>query len=822
MGLSQCVGWCSATLRQSQLTQLPHLPPIFSRLRDEDEDDRQGFVDLMNEIIRHQWPFMNEWFQVLMKAQVEPQLAKLSIQGFLDFRLGDTVTLGDKPFKLQVEKIDSFHQESTSAANPDEPPFQNMIVFCLLDWQGNAVVDIRMGGNVELTMHSIRMKGIMIVELVRMSSVPPWFSGIRMYMPDEPDLDMQVKSRIFGGVINFHGESVAIAVKKALLRSLSKQMVLPNCFATPVGDRIDTFNAKAIRPEGVLRIGLLTASGLHGSQKRTWSSTSSRRQKDPVVEVKISLGALKFDYPLSTMQEHPSWTDGAVPMWTDGAVMDFLVTRPNVQMARVTLKDESSLFKAEVMVSVTDLIERYGHNNPDKTPLMFVGDSGAMCFLHIATEWKVASHVEVPRPWSLGPSRDLTWVLVVDVFHATNLPREGHDVAHWVVTSFHRNQRGPKKQDSVKRMASELAWIEQTTQNCVAKTPGEQGLVLLRKLRLSADLQTVLGLDLEQADHPKTLALAERFWKERMKCRQSQESLAMQQEYYHNHNRIDLLDVAWDFPCYFHLDGNKCGRLSLNVYRRSSKGDASNKNPTFVGSAEIDIDTLRLALGRYTIVSAPLKGHDGSSMPPMLHFRISMKSLETSYRAVDPVTFHDKTFTAPAKRATLMAGLRDAAHWLKRQRSPLSPSSAPSAASSSAQMPAHRAWSSERPGDALLEGSHLAAPSYHSESAVQPPDEVGSAGSSRLGFSSLKRGSSPSAFSTLRSPRSPKPPGVAPPPDDAHSEAGSVGGRSTKAHGDSGGPNMVSPRRGFRTFIADNVQKAAASIDERARARRGA
>eukprot|EP00971_Amphidinium_carterae_P264877 5254112-Amphidinium_carterae.1 len=43
------------------------------------------------------------------------------------------------------------------------------------------------------------------------------------------------------------------------------------------------------------------------------------------------------------------------------------------------------------------------------------------------------------------------------------------------------------------------------------------GLLLLRKLRLSADLQRAVGVELERDDHQRTLVVAEKFWKDTVK-----------------------------------------------------------------------------------------------------------------------------------------------------------------------------------------------------------------------------------------------------------------------------------------------------------------
>eukprot|EP00971_Amphidinium_carterae_P318931 6339769-Amphidinium_carterae.1 len=56
--------------------------------------------------------------------------------------------------------------------------------------------------------------------------------------------------------------------------------------------------------------------------------------------------------------------------------MDYIVTRPNVQMAKITLKEESWQFSAEAMVSVKELIEDHSHNNPDRRPVILQAADG--------------------------------------------------------------------------------------------------------------------------------------------------------------------------------------------------------------------------------------------------------------------------------------------------------------------------------------------------------------------------------------------------------------------------------------------------------------
>ncbi|CAJ1382075.1 unnamed protein product [Effrenium voratum] len=180
--------------------------------------------ELVNDVIHRLWPSISEWFRRKLKAELEPELKKQ----LLDIVEFEDLGLGTAPMRL--EGITS----SMCTEEWDDNVLK--VIKCAgdLDYSGDGeiTVGIRAGrggamGRVVLT--DLRLKGKIVLELAQLIPVAPWFTGVRIYFPDMPQVDLNIDAKVF--VLDAFCDTAALVktkVLKVLREAVASVCVLPS------------------------------------------------------------------------------------------------------------------------------------------------------------------------------------------------------------------------------------------------------------------------------------------------------------------------------------------------------------------------------------------------------------------------------------------------------------------------------------------------------------------------------------------------------------------------------------------------------------------
>lgn len=104
----------------------------------------------------------------------------------------------------------------------------------------------------------VKVNGLAVVELVNLSSVPPFFGGLRLYFANPPCIDFDIDGH-FSHVLNLsYVKSMILSVVQDVLGTV---MVMPNQFVIPVDRSLDVWRFAAGRPDGLLTIQVIAVSG---------------------------------------------------------------------------------------------------------------------------------------------------------------------------------------------------------------------------------------------------------------------------------------------------------------------------------------------------------------------------------------------------------------------------------------------------------------------------------------------------------------------------------------------------------------------------------
>ncbi|CAJ1450572.1 unnamed protein product, partial [Effrenium voratum] len=205
--------------------------------------------ELVNDVIHRLWPSISEWFRRKLKAELEPELKKQ----LLDIVEFEDLGLGTAPMRL--EGITS----SMCTEEWDDNVLK--VIKCAgdLDYSGDGeiTVGIRAGrggamGRVVLT--DLRLKGKIVLELAQLIPVAPWFTGVRIYFPDMPQVDLNIDAKVF--VLDAFCDTAALVktkVLKVLREAVASVCVLPSRLVLEATTVFDHFRLHHPRPQGVLR-----------------------------------------------------------------------------------------------------------------------------------------------------------------------------------------------------------------------------------------------------------------------------------------------------------------------------------------------------------------------------------------------------------------------------------------------------------------------------------------------------------------------------------------------------------------------------------------
>jgi len=507
----------------------------------------QRGIELINVLIATEWKFISQWFQRQMKESVEPLL-----QGLMETRIpgikvniSENCSLGTEPVMLEGIETETYTEFLADAMEDIE----NMQIMGKLDYHGNSTVDLNFGGGeVEIgkvCVTGLKVKGTIVIELVRLTHEPPWFSGVRVYFPTVPQVDLTVHSRIVGiSMFNFD------FVKQMIIQALSENViarsaVLPNRFCIRLGERVEDFSLKHARPQGVLRLVVHKVQGLRNPSLASWPWKLSRAAESVEPYVELAVGATK------------SRTAGRErtlnPEWGDTEVHDLVVTDLNKQSLCIEVRDndyglfsrKSSDFLGRRDIPVSQLAQSQPTEQHLWLPLHPRVDTlmpQSHGWISIQAQWRPLAQVSqitqaIARSdnwWGLGVRSESAFLLIVELFYASGLPPIEDGTEHWT---------------TVRVVGGRRQGTPDTTESPIvnAYSSMRHGQTLLD------------GIPPGTLSDSERESLSQRMWRNRVKIGRA---AAEQEKKGHA-----LLDAVWDHPFWFLLDTLIGVRVQVTVWR---------------------------------------------------------------------------------------------------------------------------------------------------------------------------------------------------------------------------------------------------------------
>jgi len=472
---------------------------------------REAEHELFNDCVAGAWPFISTWFERSMREDVEPLIQSYMPPGMV-FRFGKDCHLGAEPCKLQDIMSTTYVQSNAH----DGDGITNLRAVGDLDYDGDCVIEAELSfGKVVMT--SLHLSGTIVIELVELVSVPPWFSGIRVYFANTPEVDVEVNSQVLGVLVKV--DWVKSAIIKALRTIIAKSFVLPNQFARCLSTDYDVFPLRCARPEGVLRLAVVKATGLQ-VPTRTWRECAGRtdgadsyrfgdvaksvvrrvvsdtRSLSPPVlaptlnpYVSVSVGDSEWSSSTAKNTLEPCWNEDAE------AMHDFLVTDCQAQLIFIEVRDHIHGTLGSVEVSIADLLEQQQDDcdfQAHRFPLAVARGRQGGGEVYLTAEWRTFPSLKNLTPelveetqqthWRLGDPYQSTWLLFVGLYHATSLPPAPDGTEHWVTISVRDSASMglTDEGEGSQPISPQLMEFLQESPVAQARTPLQKGLEILR------------------------------------------------------------------------------------------------------------------------------------------------------------------------------------------------------------------------------------------------------------------------------------------------------------------------------------------------------
>lgn len=596
----------------------------------------KGSELLINSLLRTQWQFVSDWFGLKMEESVEPKLNEI-LPPLLRGALGDKFeqfvsgpgglvsmpktgcSLGDTP--ARIGNVNICKTRETLAETGDS--IDNVQIVGELDWFGSSTAGIVLkfpNVDLEAIVTKLHVKGKVVIELVRLTAEPPWFSGIRIFFPSAPELELVLN-------VNWNSKScqkiplarelqqVMQQVVKEVLADrtdsvITSQAVMPNRFSLPLGDRISDFHLQDTLPEGVLRVKVKNAERLRSNRRLSFRNcwlcgciVGSAEDARPCAEV--SVGGESFRTQAVRTLE-PAWDE----------VHDIIVYDSRKQIMQVAIRDtaygprqrlhKSTDLLGLARVAVRELVEplasgevRSGRRTQERTGFRETSLGGRAC-VELETQWRplaTGGQSEGRGTWKLGGDQGSQHLLIVNLFHASGLV-EAEDTEYWAdvkVSGCWLNGPAIKAWDQDEAMCQ---WLRQQGSHAPMASPSRNGKSsrrhgdeVLRQLGISTEL-------LQQVDGDVRNVVPRSLWRQRVPVGSAAE---------------DCLDVVWNHSWRVPIDryDHPDAAVTITVYtaldtrlKKASDTEVGAKLFVLPGISEKN-DNYRLACdGKLVLVKA--------------------------------------------------------------------------------------------------------------------------------------------------------------------------------------------------------------------------
>mmetsp|Transcript_111815 Transcript_111815/g.323161 ORF Transcript_111815/g.323161 Transcript_111815/m.323161 type:complete len:657 (+) Transcript_111815:92-2062(+) len=426
----------------------------------------------VNTVLEHLWPRISKYATEVIVKEVQPALVEQLPAALKSLSFDPELChLGEKP--LEFRRIQIIRDDQETALGD----VHNLVFRASIDWDADCSVYLKYAG-AGLGIRGLRVRGVLLFEMVGLMDQPPFFEGVRVFFNNRPfvDVDFQGTGE---GLLNLG--LIRQKILDVVADGISDEMVLPHRIGFKLRPEADIFNIKCPPPHGILTLTVWSAAGLLAKDV----SCLRRPTSDPYVVVKC--GAYRFQSPTKykTLSPEFAWKV-VVP-----------VTELANQRVLLELFDEDLMnhddFLGRLSVSAQCCV-RWGKDNRVVLELEDEDKQKGKCgSVTVSAAWEALA-ID-----AAGDHFELPGLISVGIDTASKLTRAGEGTKYWVKVVCNNPLPGfPEAATETKRVAEDAPELPAETQegNIVGAHSMKRRLAILQKHGLGEDeMAEVLDVD---------------------------------------------------------------------------------------------------------------------------------------------------------------------------------------------------------------------------------------------------------------------------------------------------------------------------------------
>jgi len=431
--------------------------------------------EFINASLLEMWPYLSRFVSDILKKDLEPALTQ-AIPNALGVSIEREHThLGIKPLTFNEMHASKFTQQTRNGA------ISSLCLRTQIEWNADDISIYLKIAKAGIGINKLTIRGHLIIDLVGMMDTLPLFGGIRAYFINPPFLDLNFQGVTTLLNMGFIKRSVLSAISSAI----SQALVIPNRQGALFDSSADFFSVLRPRPEGVLKLTIVSAQNLLAMDPSLISQSTS----DPYVV--LSCGANNYKSPVVSKNLNPMF----------GWSVYLLIYSYREQRAKISLMDKDVFgtddFLGNVDVNINDLLCL----GPEKKEIELedenghVGKNGSIT---IDADWNPLELDTVLR------TADHLGLVFVGVYSAVKVPKKRTETEYW--WTVHCSNVAPEsvpddqdaQKDTIKVVPAEDLAASQLEEADEAKKLQEKLSILAKYNVCDEDIAQILELDPKQ------------------------------------------------------------------------------------------------------------------------------------------------------------------------------------------------------------------------------------------------------------------------------------------------------------------------------------
>lgn len=264
-------------------------------------------AEWFNKVIKQMWPFIDEYFNELLKPSIEQSIRANLPSSFNNFKF-ETFDLGDTPMRIDGIKVYS-----------DEAKKEEIVCDIDVRYAGDAKIKLSVNG-VGAGIKSVHLSGTMRLIMNPLVEKIPIIGALSLFFLNRPTVhfDLTEAANILDLPI------LKKTLKNIVESQIASSLVLPNRIPIPLGDGIDISKIKYPTPQGVILLYDIAARDLKAADTQLFGSNTS----DPYCIITVGANVLETKAVKKTL----------VPQWKEH--FEIIVDEKYGQSIEIEVKDK--------------------------------------------------------------------------------------------------------------------------------------------------------------------------------------------------------------------------------------------------------------------------------------------------------------------------------------------------------------------------------------------------------------------------------------------------------------------------------------------------